>query len=207
MLTQFDHTFQNGQPNPKLIDTTFHAIDTFCENLEDEIIAHLPALMGRLFESLNPSNSKDLRKLVLGALRTVANAAGSNMLPYFPPLIEALQIYLVKAGNAEVLELRPYAIDMLATLARTIGKETFMPLVSDTMNFARMLLTETEPELKTSVYNLLAALSEVVNAEMGSFLPEIVESMLHSVKSVQGSVPLQVNEDDDCASSKLPLKQ
>lgn len=114
------------------------------------------------------------------------------MLPYFPQLIEGLKLYLVKTDNKDILELRPRAIDTLATLARTIGKENFMPLANDTMNFALTLLAEAnndEPELRTSLYNLLAALSEVVNEEMSPFLPKIVESMIDSVKSTEGLMP------------------
>lgn len=67
-----------------------------------------------------------------------------------------------------------------------------MPLANDTMNFALTLLAEAnndEPELRTSLYNLLAALSEVVNEEMSPFLPKIVESMIDSVKSTEGLMP------------------
>lgn len=170
----------------------FYALEVFCENLEEQIIPHLPALLERLFETLNPSNSTKLRELALGAVGAVANAAKTNMLPYFSQLIEGLKVYLVKSDNEAIVELRPRAIDTLATLARTIGKEHFMPLASDTMNFALSLLAEAtndEPELKSSLYNLLAALSEVVNAEMAPFLPKIVETMLDSVKSTEGLVP------------------
>lgn len=183
---------QNGQPEPKSIDRMFYALEVFCENLEDEIIPHLPALLERLFETLNPANSVKLRELALGAVGAVANAAKANMLPYFPQLIEGLKAYLVKTDNEDILELRPHAIDTLATLARTIGKENFLPLANDTMNFALTLLAEAtneEPELKTSLYNLLAALSEVVNAEMAPFLPKIVETMLESVTSTEGLLP------------------
>jgi len=183
---------RNGQSEPKSIDRMFYALEVFCENLEDEIIPHLPALLERLFETLNPSNSPKLRELALGAVGAVANAAKTNMLPYFPQLIEGLKLYLVKSDVKDIVELRPRAIDTLATLARTIGKENFMPLANDTMAFALTLLAEAnndEPELKTSLYNLLAALSEVVNEEMGPFLPKIVESMLDSVKSTEGLMP------------------
>lgn len=170
----------------------FYALEVFCENLEDEIIPHLPALLERLFETLNPANSVKLRDLALGAVGAVANAAKANMLPYFPQLIEGLKTYLVKTDNEDILELRPRAIDTLATLARTIGKENFMPLANDTMNFALTLLADAsneEPELKASLYNLLAALSEVVNAEIAPFLPKIVGPMLDSVASSEGLVP------------------
>lgn len=170
----------------------FYALEVFCENLEDGIIPHLPTLLERLFETLNPANSSKLRELALGCVSAVANAAKSNMLPYFPQMIEGLKTYLVKTDNKDILQLRPHAIDTLATLARTIGRENFLPLATDTMNFALTLLdeaTDDEPELKTSLYNLLAAEAEVVGSEMAPFLPKIVQRMLDTVKSAEEVVP------------------
>lgn len=164
----------------------FYALETFCENLEDSIVPYLPALLERLFETLNPANSTKLRELALSSVAAAATAAKTNMLPYFSQLIEGLKMYLVKTDNEDIVALRPQAIDTLATLARTIGKENFMPLTTDTMNFALTLLGESnndEPELRTSLYNLLAALAEVVTVEMAPVLPKIVERMLDSVKS------------------------
>lgn len=190
----------------------FYALEVFCENLEDEIIPHLPQLLERLFETLSPSNSTKLRELALGAVSAVANAAKSNMLPYFPQLISGLKMYLDKTDNADILQLRPRAIDTLATLARTIGKENFMPLATDTMNFALNLLDEAsndEPELKTSLYNLLAALAEVVNAEMAPFLEKIVARMLETVKSCEEVVPqfkANGNTNGDSADDEIDIE-
>lgn len=108
------------------------------------------------------------------------------MLPYFQQLIEGLNMYFVKSTQEDIVELRPQAIDTLATLARTIGKENFLPLTNNTMNFALSFLAEIdndEPELRRSLYNLFASLSEVIGAEMAAVLPKIVERMLDSVKS------------------------
>lgn len=164
----------------------FYALETFCENLEDAIVPYLPALLERLFETLNPSNSTKLRELALSSVSATATAAKQNMLPYFPQLVEGLNMYFVKTEAEDIKELRPQAIDTLATLARTIGKENFLPLTNNVMNFALTFLAEIqndEPELRTSLYNLFAALSEVVGPEMISVLPKIVERMLDSVKS------------------------
>lgn len=207
--------FQNGQTEPKHIDRMFYALEVFCENLEDEIIPHLPILLERLFETLSPTNSVKLRDLAFGAISAIANAAKTNMLPYFPQLIEGLKMYLVKTDNEDLLQLRPRAIDTLATLARTIGKENFMPLANDTMNFALTLLDEAtivEPELKTSLYNLLSAEAEVFNAEMAPFLKKIVERMLDSVKSCEEAVPKSKadkngrNMDDDEDAGEIDIE-
>lgn len=36
---------QSGGTEPKHIDRMFYALETFCENLEDELVPHLPVLM------------------------------------------------------------------------------------------------------------------------------------------------------------------
>lgn len=164
----------------------FYALETFCENLEDAIVPYLPALLERLFETLSPANSTKLRELALSSVSATASAAKTHMLPFFPQLVEGLNMYFVKTDQEDIVELRPQAIDTLATLARNIGKENFMPLTNNTMNFALSFLTEIkndEPELRTSLYNLFAALAEVVGSEMEQVFPQIIDPMLDSIKS------------------------
>jgi len=36
-----------GEPDRKHLDRMFYALTTFCENLEDELVPHLPTLMDR----------------------------------------------------------------------------------------------------------------------------------------------------------------
>lgn len=129
----------------------FYALETYCENLEDALVPHLPVLMERLFETLRPENTANLRKLSMSCVSSAAKAAKSQMLPYFQHIIEVLKLYLVQSEDEDVLEIRPTAIDTLAALARTIGKENFMPLTGDTMKFALTLLDgDTDAELRTS---------------------------------------------------------
>lgn len=183
-LHQLCGLIRTGGAEPKHIDRMFYALETYCENLEDAIVPHLPVLMERLFEALNPKNSVHLRELSLSAIASAASAAKSNMLPYFHQCIAQLQVYLVRSDNEDIVALRPQAIDTLSTLARTIGKEHFLPFTNDTMTFAMSILEDnTEPELRSSLYNLFAALAEVINAEMAPVLPKVVERMLDAVKS------------------------
>lgn len=196
-LHQLCQTIRGGADEPKHIDRMFYALETYCENLGDAIVPHLPMLMERLFEALSPSNSVHLRELGLSAVASTASAAKQHMLPFFEQIIKGLQTYLVLTEDVDIVSLRPQAIDTLATIARTIGKENFLPLTNDTMSFAlNMLAVADEPELRSSLYNLLASLAEVVNAEMAPVLPKIVERMLDSVKSCEEAVP-EFKEGDE----------
>lgn len=194
LLFQFLHQLvaqlRTSGEEPKHFDRMFYALETYCENLDDAIVPHLPVLMERLFEALSPTSSVHLRELALSAVSSTAQAAKQNMLPYFEQIIKGLQTYLVLTEDEDICALRPQAIDTLATIARTIGRENFLPLTNDTMTFALNLLEAAdEPELRSSLYNLLASLAEVVHEEMAPVLPKVVDRMLTTVKSSEEVVP------------------
>lgn len=190
-LQLLSNQIRAGSKEPQHIDRVFYAVETFCENLEDALVPHLPLLMERLFDCMAPTNSVHLRELALSAISATSNAAKSSLLPYFPQLIEGLKMYLVKTEDDDICTLRPSAIDTLAALARTIGKENFLPLAVDTMNLGLALIEDKDdPELKRSCYNLFASMALVLNEQIGSALDKIVSSMIDSVKSTD-SITLQ----------------
>lgn len=131
-------------------------------------------------------------------LKFTATATKSGMLPYFQRLIEGLKLYLVKTDNEDIKTLRPTALDTLASLARTIGTENFLPLATDTMNLGLTLIEDSDdPDLRRSCYNLFAAMSEVLKQDIASALPKIVDAMIVSVKSTEGVLADFKDEEGD----------
>ena len=188
-LNLLSNQIRAGAREPQHIDRVFYAVETFCENLEGALVPHLPILMERLFECMAPTNSVHLRELALSAISATSTAAKSSLLPYFQQLIEGLKTYLVKTEDEDICTLRPAAIDTLAALARTIGKENFLPLAVDTMNLGLALIEDkNDPDLKRSCYNLFASMALVLNEQIGSALEKIVSSMIDSVKSTDSIV-------------------
>jgi importin-4 len=197
-LQHLSNQINAGGKEPQHIDRVFYAVETFCENLEDALVPHLPVLMQRLFDCLVPTRSVHLRELALSSVSSVANATKTNMLPYFQQLIEMLKMYLVKSEDEDICTLRPAAIDTLASLARTIGKENFLPLAVDTMNLGLNLIEDkNDPDLKRSCYNLFAAMASILNEEIGSALEKIVTSMIDSVKSTESIVLTNGKDSED----------
>lgn len=198
-LQLLSNQIRAGCKEPQHIDRVFYAVETFCENLEEALVdgGHLPLLMERLFDCMAPTNSVHLRELALSAISATSTAAKSSLLPYFPQLIEGLKMYLVKTEDEDICTLRPSAIDTLAALARTIGKENFLPLAIDTMNLGLALIDDkSDPDLKRSCYNLFASMALVLNEQIGSALDKIVSSMIDSVKSTD-SIVLGNGKDDE----------
>lgn len=58
----------NGGSDPPGVDRMFYALEVFCENLEGELLPHLPALMERLFAVLAAPTSVHMKELSISAI-------------------------------------------------------------------------------------------------------------------------------------------
>ena len=95
-----------------------------------------------------------------------------------------MKLYVVKSEDDDICQLRPTAIDTLAALARTIGKDNFAPLAVDTMNLGLTLMEDKDdPDLKRSCYNLFASMASILKEDIGTALQKIVPYMINSIKS------------------------
>lgn len=213
-LQQLVVELKMGQPEPKHTDRMFYALETYCQNLEENIVPHLPLLMERLFETLDASNSVHLRVMALSAISSAAVAAKESMLPYFPKIISILQNYLVKECAEEVNELRIEAIDTLASITRVGGKENFIPLANDTMSYCLMMLEEgpDDPDFRRSIYNLMGSMSNVVNESMASVYPKFMDRIIESIISTEEILPIMRDSpsnnlllDDPTADNDIDL--
>ncbi|XP_034656773.1 importin-4 [Drosophila subobscura] len=195
-LQQLVAELQRGQPEPTHMDRMFYALDVFCENLEEEIVPHLPVLMARLFECMDQQNSIHIRQLALSTISSVATASKANLVPYFNPIVDILKNYLVNDCAVELNELRIQSIDTLAAITRTVGKENFMHLVQDTMNYCTNMLEQgpDDPDLRRAIYSLIGALSVVITENMTSIFPKVIERLIQSVVSTEDTL-LKVRED------------
>ncbi|XP_033160638.1 importin-4 [Drosophila mauritiana] len=201
-LSQLVMELKIGTPNPKHMDRMFYALETFCENLDEEIVPYLPTLMDRLFGVMEPQNTNRMREMGLSAIAAVSTAAKEHLMPYFPRIMTVLQGCLVKDCPKEMDSLRIQAIDTLAELCREVGKDNIIPLADDTMNFCLMMLEDgpDDPEFRRSIYNLMSSLSSVVNESMASVFPKFIDRIMESVISSEDMVPnVSDNAEDDLA--------
>ncbi|XP_017150960.2 importin-4-like [Drosophila miranda] len=185
-----------GQPEPTHMDRMFYALEVFCENLEEEIVPHLPVLMDRLFECMDQQNSIHIRQLALSTISSVATASKTNLVPYFSQIVEILKIYLLNECDESLNELRIQAIDTLASITRTVGKENFIHLAQDTMNYCMNMLElgPDDPDLRRAIYALIGGLSVVVTSDMNTFFPKVIERMIQTVVSTEDAL-VKLRED------------
>nr|NP_001261957.1 artemis, isoform B [Drosophila melanogaster]NP_001401038.1 artemis, isoform C [Drosophila melanogaster]AGB94650.1 artemis, isoform B [Drosophila melanogaster]UYI58707.1 artemis, isoform C [Drosophila melanogaster] len=206
-LNQLVLELKVGEPDSKHMDRMFYALETFCENLDEDIVPYLPTLMDRLFGVMEPQNSNQMREMALSAIAAVSAAAKENLMPYFPRIMTVLQGCLVKDCPKEMYSQRIQAIDTLAALCRELGKDNIIPLADETMNFCLMMLEDgpDDPEFRRSIYNLMSSLSSVVNESMASVFPKFIDRIMESVISSEDMVPnVSDNAEDDLALVDAP---
>ncbi|KAF7988730.1 hypothetical protein HCN44_001303 [Aphidius gifuensis] len=203
-LGQMCEQLKQGNNKTPSADRMFFALEIFCENLNDGLLPYLPTLMDRLFVILETEASTvHLRELALSAISASSNASKENMLPYFPKIMSILDIYLVNTNNEFVREfddddprmesnpncLLVQSLDTLGVLARTIGEKNFSPFITKSMNLSITLLTEVyDPDVRKSIYGLLASLALLTKKEMAPVLPQILDYIINSMQSSDGVV-------------------
>ncbi|XP_059474979.1 importin-4-like [Neocloeon triangulifer] len=197
-LEQLCVSLQSSGKEPAGVDRMFYALETFCEQLNDDLIPYLPTLMERLLMTLDPRFSIHLRELALSAIGSTAMAAKKNILPYFPHIIEVLKTFLIVHASEDDKPLQVQALDTLAILGRNIGEENFRPLAWESLNLGIQLVKSSgdDADLRKASYGLFASISTVLKGEMSASLQEIVPFLLQSIKSKEGIVT-HFKEDAD----------
>lgn len=117
-------------------------------------------------------------------------------MPYFNQIIDLLRVYLTNKYDDETSCLTVQSIDTLGILARTIGKDNFLPLAQESLQLGLKLMEESEdPDLRKSAYGLFASLASVLKEDLQPALQKIIETMLDAIKSADGFVPQFKDED------------
>uniref|UniRef100_A0A6M2CSE5 Putative karyopherin importin beta 3 ovary overexpressed n=1 Tax=Rhipicephalus microplus TaxID=6941 RepID=A0A6M2CSE5_RHIMP len=187
-LTQTAELMALLQKDPPSLSKTFYALETFCENLEEKLVPHLPSVMQKVFLFLT-APSYLAKKLAISAIGSAANATKEAMLPYFPQIMSELKQYLTEHQTEQNATLRTQAIDTLGCLARTIGASNFLPMASECVELGLHLIDAVDdPDLRKSTYGMFASVSSVLKADMKKYLEPILDHMFTSLQSTEGVV-------------------
>lgn len=94
-------------------------------------------------------------------------------------------------------------------MARTLGAEHFLPLSEETASLGLRLLQNSEdPDLKSALYSLFAALSLVLKDDSAPFLPPLTQAIFLSLKSTEGvvvSAPSLVQQSEKDSSKTVQV--
>ncbi|XP_056015924.1 importin-4-like isoform X2 [Ostrea edulis] len=194
---------QEADKNPKGLTKSYYALETFCENLDKDILPYLPTLMEHMLMTLKTSTSTRPKELAISAIGATANSAKELLKPYFADIIEQFKPYLVPHSEAggmseeDMRKLQIQTLDTLSVIARCIGEDTFTPIAKECADFGIGLLnTVDDPDLRRCVYGLFAALSVIMKKDIAVYLEVLVTFMIGSLNSTEG-VQAHYKEDED----------
>lgn len=187
-------TLQEGKTNIPNLTRSFYALETFCENLEDDLIPYLPTLMERLIAFLITVNLANIHELVISAIGAIANAVKSAITPYFPTVVEHLKTLITGCQIGSVTSLHIQTIDTLGILIRSV-EPSDIPMSHECIKLGLEMIDKIhDPDLRRSVYGLFSSVSCVLKTDMAPYLPSIFEHMIDSLISTEGIVPCYTNE-------------
>nr|XP_022312451.1 importin-4-like isoform X1 [Crassostrea virginica] len=194
---------QEAEKNPKGLTKSYYALETFCENLDKDILPYLPTLMEHMLTTLKTVNSTRAKELAISAIGATANSAKELLKPYFGDIIEQFKPYLAPhsemggLSEEDTRKLQIQTLDTLSVIARSIGEETFAPIAKECADFGIGLLNSVDdPDLRRCVYGLFAALSVIMKNEISPYLEVLVTFMMASLKSTEG-VQTHYKEDEE----------
>ncbi|KAK3601657.1 hypothetical protein CHS0354_038220 [Potamilus streckersoni] len=188
---------QEADKNPRGLTRSYYALETFCQNLEKDILPYLPSLMEHNMIVLKTASNLNLKELVISAIGATASAAEEHMQPYFHEIIEQFRVFLGAGDNEEMIKLQVQAIDTLGVLARTVGAQTFQPLAKECIQFGLNLLNvANDPDQRRCIYGLFAAISSLLKSDMSEYLSTIMHYMMLSLRTSEG-VKAHLKEDKD----------
>lgn len=170
------------------------ALDALLEILQDVIGQYLPLIMSRLGGLLETAPIP-VKSVVTGAIGSAAHASKEAFLPYFNPIMNHVQHFLVLTGEGEETELRGITMDAIGTFAEAVGKEVFRPFFADMMRQAFQGIEMGSARLRECSFIFFGVMARVFGEEFAPYLPNVIPPLLASLK--------QSEQGDDNTSSKF----
>jgi len=166
---------------------TYYALESFCENMGEDIVPYLPDLVEKLVVMVANSPTVRGQELAISGLGAVTNAAEDAIVPFLPQIMQHLKVYLTAPDTEDGIRLKTQAIDTLAVFARKIGKETFSPMAAECVQLGiSNMCVEDEPDLRRCIYSLFAAISTTCPEALYPTLDAIVKRMFQCLDSNEG---------------------
>uniref|UniRef100_A0A6A7G1S5 Importin-4-like n=1 Tax=Hirondellea gigas TaxID=1518452 RepID=A0A6A7G1S5_9CRUS len=209
-LSQICTASKNGSPDPPGSSRLFYAVEVFCENMEQEdLLPHLQPLLQHVLAILQvEQTSQYMKKNAISVIGAVALSVKQHMAPYFEQVVALLKTHLlVESEDGDSTPLQLQSLETLSQMTRSLGGKHIEKYAGDITQLALSLLEKAvkkeDPELRKTCYRLFAALASVMRERLAPELPVVIDSMLASLKSTEGVVPLLKDDSNKAILQSL----
>eukprot|EP01087_Luapelamoeba_hula_P011655 TRINITY_DN3193_c0_g1_i2.p1 TRINITY_DN3193_c0_g1~~TRINITY_DN3193_c0_g1_i2.p1 ORF type:complete len:806 (-),score=109.49 TRINITY_DN3193_c0_g1_i2:787-3204(-) len=163
-----------------------YALDALCHNLGEQVVPHLPVIVGKLLSLLRRSDS-EVQELAMSAMSAIVEAAGDAFIPFFMEILQYIKVIMAQE-NDEYLILRCRATECAGVLALAVKKENIIAHVPELMTLACAGMKLEFCELREYTYGFFTHIAECIGPDFQSYLPAVMELALHSCLSSDGVV-------------------
>ncbi len=168
--------------------TSCYVLEMFCERLEPEGIRQLlDPLVRKLASMLESTSKRSVQEMSVAALAATAVAAEEEFAPYVEG-VAGLMAKMMSITDEKLFSLRGRALECMGHMAIAVGKETFRPYFTQTMQCACEGLTFDNTELHEFAYAVFANLAKVMEDEFSGCLTELVPHLLDVLKQDDGGI-------------------
>ena len=171
-----------------------NAIDSLIEGLtKEDASIYLPELIPR-FQPLLSYDDIKTQSAAVGAIGSLAGAAGEGFQQYFPAIMQELGQWATIKDTPEQLDLRGIVCDALAKIATAVGPEAFQPYVQPLMESSEEALHLDHPRLRECSYILWSTLAKVYKEDFGDYLPGVLKSLNDCLAQDESPLEIELGE-------------
>lgn len=181
--------------------TSCYVLEMFCERLEpDAVRPLLDPLVRKLAAMLEATSKRSVQEMAVAALAATAVAAEEEFTPYVGG-VAALMTKLMALQEERLYSLRGRALECMGHMAIAVGKQTFRPYFTGTMQCACDGLATESTDLHEFAYAVFANLAKVMGEEFAPVLPDLVP---HLVKVIGANEGHMEKAEDENVSTLFP---
>jgi hypothetical protein len=183
--------------------TSCYVLEMFCERLEpDAVRPLLDPLVRKLAAMLEATTKRSVQEMAVAALAATAVAAEEEFTPYVGG-VAALMTKLMALQEERLYSLRGRALECMGHMAIAVGKQTFRPYFTGTMQCACDGLATESTDLHEFAYAVFANLAKVMGEEFAPVLPDLVPHLIKVIGANEGH--MEKADDEDVSSELIRL--
>jgi hypothetical protein len=160
-----------------IVRGTCNAIDSLIEGLDkNEAAPYVTELVPRFRRFFDVDDYKS-KIAAITAVGSIAAAAESGFLPYFPDTMQALGAYVQLKESQDDLELRGAVCDTMGKIASAVGAEPFQQYVNPLMQASEEALHLDHPRLRETSYILWSTIAKIYEEDFSQYLAGVVKGL------------------------------
>jgi hypothetical protein len=168
--------------------TSCYVLEMFCERLEpDAVRPLLDQLVRKLAAMLEATTKRSVQEMAVAALAATAVAAEEEFTPYVGG-VATLMSKLMQLQDVNLYSLRGRALECMGHMAIAVGRETFRPYFTVTMQSAMEGLSTESTDLQEFAYAVFANLAKVMKEEFAPALPDLVPHLVKVIEMDEGQL-------------------